>query len=192
MPDSTFFQHLAPFLEGTDLTINLKSKNGIITASLLPRPSSTAKGPKEISLSPILLTGTPQDLDSGFIEAMSNPLTMVSRLYIQLDEFQKSIQAAKEEKEKELKEAAQSKKTAAPKGDQNGKHKGASPGKATAQHQTKKIATPPKQEIDSSSNENVKTQTVKEISDSTIVSEKPQEPVIKQAEMFPVTSEQSH
>ena len=184
MPDSAFFQHLAPFLEGTDITITLKSKNGIISVSLLPRLTSASKASKDVSLSPILLTGTPQELDSGFIEAMSNPLTMASGLSIQLDEFQKSIQTAKEEKEKELKDAAQSKKTAAPKATQKGK--------PTTKPEKKKIATAQKQEIDSSLNEDVKTPIVKEISGSSIESEKPQEPVVKQAEMFPVTSEHPH
>jgi PRTRC genetic system protein E len=192
MPDSAFFQHLAPFLEGTDITITLKSKNGIISVSLLPRLTSASKASKDVSLSPILLTGTPQELDSGFIEAMSNPLTMASGLSIQLDEFQKSIQTAKEEKEKELKDAAQSKKTAAPKATQKGKPKRIASGKPTTKPEKKKIATAQKQEIDSSLNEDVKTPIVKEISGSTIESEKPQEPVVKQAEMFPVTSEHPH
>lgn len=105
MTTATFFQNLVPFLEGTDLAINLKSKDGLITVSVLPRPNATATNKIKGSLAPLIITGSAEELDNGFFDAVSQPLADTAGLSVQLEEFKKSLQKTKEDSEKDIKNA---------------------------------------------------------------------------------------
>lgn len=105
MATASFFQNMVPFLEGTDLAINLKSKDGLITVSVLPRPNATATNKIKGSLAPLIITGSAEELDNGFFDAVSQPLADTAGLSVQLEEFKKSLQKTKEDSEKDIKNA---------------------------------------------------------------------------------------
>jgi PRTRC genetic system protein E len=92
-----FFQQLFEQLDGIDLTLNVKRKNGKITLSVLPQTAGT--------ISPALITGTPDELDEGFFEAIKVPIQEAKGLNVDLANLETSIKTAKEKKEADLKEA---------------------------------------------------------------------------------------
>ncbi|HXR84290.1 MAG TPA: PRTRC system protein E, partial [Hanamia sp.] len=104
--DMNFFQQLFEKIDGIDLSLNIKRKNGKITLSVLPQTAGT--------ISPALITGTPEELDAGFFEAVKAPIAEAKGLSVDLNNLQESIKEAKAKKEADLKEAAKNAKPAAP------------------------------------------------------------------------------
>ncbi|HXS55773.1 MAG TPA: PRTRC system protein E [Hanamia sp.] len=96
--DMNFFQQLFEQLDGIDLTLNIKRKNGKITLSVLPQTAGV--------ISPALITGTPAELDEGFFDAVKAPIQEAKGLNVSLANLEASIKTAKEKKEADLKEAS--------------------------------------------------------------------------------------
>ncbi|MCA6431325.1 MAG: PRTRC system protein E [Cytophagales bacterium] len=99
--NSAFFQSISPLLAGVDLTLNIKAKDGLLTISVLPRPNSDTL--KTSDLSPVLLTGSPQEIDEGFLAAIKEPITSAAGLTVHLSDFKESLDKTKSEKESDLK-----------------------------------------------------------------------------------------
>jgi PRTRC genetic system protein E len=107
----SFFQKIYELADGADLAINIKRKNEKLTVSLLP---STGK-----NISPVIITGTPEALDEGFIQVATqrldeaNALQVVASQVTNAPKEHKEPKATKEAKPKDKDKPA--KKAEAPK-----------------------------------------------------------------------------
>lgn len=101
--------------EGVDLTLVMRKTQGQLTVSVMPKSNSLKDG-AQIHLVPLTLSGTPTELDAGFIASAFQPMQRVTGLITNMAEFEKqaektaaSSKSAKEKKEKEQKDPKDSK-----------------------------------------------------------------------------------
>ena len=96
--------------ESVDLTIVIHKTNGQLTVSTLPK-SNGLKDEAQNHIVPLTVTGTPQELDTGFLQAVTRPIqktcgliSNMAQFEAQADKAAASSKAAKEAKSKETKE----------------------------------------------------------------------------------------
>ena len=96
--------------ESVDLTIVIRKTNGQLTVSTLPK-SNGLKDEAQNHIVPLTATGTPQELDTGFLQAVTRPIqktcgliSNMAQFEAQADKAAASSKAAKEAKSKETKE----------------------------------------------------------------------------------------
>ena len=96
--------------ESVDLTIGIRKTYGQLTVSTLPK-SNGLKDEAQNHIVPLTVTGTPQELDTGFLQAIARPiqktcglLSNMAQFEAQADKAAASSKAAKEAKSKETKE----------------------------------------------------------------------------------------
>lgn len=96
--------------ESVDLTIVIRKTNGQLTVSTLPK-SNGLKDEAQNHIVPLTVTGTPQELDTGFLQAIARPiqktcglLSNMAQFEAQADKAAANSKAAKEAKSKETKE----------------------------------------------------------------------------------------
>ena len=96
--------------ESVDLTIVIRKTNGQLTVSTLPK-SNGLKDEAQNHIVPLTVTGTPQELDTGFLQAVTRPIQKACGLISNMVQFEAqadkaaaSSKAAKETKSKETKE----------------------------------------------------------------------------------------
>lgn len=96
--------------ESVDLTIVIRKANGQLTVSTLPK-SNGLKDEAQNHIVPLTVTGTPQELDTGFLQAVTRPIqkacgliSNMAQFEAQADKAAASSKAAKEAKSKETKE----------------------------------------------------------------------------------------
>lgn len=96
--------------ESVDLTIVIRKANGQLTVSTLPK-SNRLKDEAQNHIVPLTVTGTPQELDAGFLQAVTRPIqkacgliSNMAQFEAQADKAAASSKAAKEAKSKETKE----------------------------------------------------------------------------------------
>lgn len=101
--NNTFFGSLAEITSRTDLNLTIKTKDGIMSVLVMPKA--------------ITMSGTPAELDGGFLEAISKPFAKAEGLTVNAPKAEtvaKSAAAAKPEAKKtpEQKPAATPKEAA--------------------------------------------------------------------------------
>ncbi len=96
--------------EGVDLTLVIRKANGQLTVSTLPK-SNGLKDEAQNHIVPLTVTGMPQELDAGFLQAIAQPIQRTSGLITNMAQFEAQAdkaaaesKAAKEVKAKETKE----------------------------------------------------------------------------------------
>lgn len=99
-----FFQSINTMMAaGTDLSINIRKVGEQLVVATLPR-NNNLKGEAQNYLMPLTVTGTPMELDAGFLQAILQPIQKASGLLINLEQFEKQAAAtaskAKSEKPK--------------------------------------------------------------------------------------------
>lgn len=99
----SFFQKIYELADGADLAINIKRKNDKLTISVLP---SNAK-----NVTPVIITGTPGELDNGFLNTVTQQLAKAEELQLQIV----ASMASEESKPKKEAKPAEPKKGKAPK-----------------------------------------------------------------------------
>lgn len=104
-----FFQSIGTMMTaGTDLSINIRKVGEQLVVSTLPR-NNNLKGEAQSYLIPLMVTGTPMELDAGFLQAIQQPIQKSGGLLINLEQFEKQAAATasktKSEKPKADKEA---------------------------------------------------------------------------------------
>ncbi len=88
--------------DGCTLAINIaKTENGM-TVSVLPG-NSLVKDAAKAKIVPLNVSGTAEELDEGFIEAIIKPVAKTNGLYADMKSFEDAQQAAKEASEMEKK-----------------------------------------------------------------------------------------
>ena len=93
---------------GTDLSINIRRVNNNLTVAVVPRRSGVKDGERIV---PLILNGTPEELDAGFLQAVGTPVQKAQGILTNLEMFEKQAEqaasqgkAAKSAAEKESKE----------------------------------------------------------------------------------------
>ena len=101
--------------QSVDITLVIRKKEGQLTVSAMPK-SNGLKDEAQNHIVPFIVTGTPEELDMGFIQAICQPmqkatglLTNMSSFEQQADKAAANSKAAKELKDKEAKEAKEKK-----------------------------------------------------------------------------------
>ena len=96
--------------ESVDFTIVIRKTNGQLTVSTLPK-SNGLKDEAQNHIVPLTVTGTPQELDTGFLQAVTRPIqkacgliSNMAQFEAQADKAAASSKAAKDAKSKETKE----------------------------------------------------------------------------------------
>lgn len=84
-----FFQQLAQAgAQKVDLTMRIMQKENKLTVNIIP-------GVKSNTIKPLLITGTPQELDDGFFKTMSPVITEITGLVTNAEEVKKDLQQKK-------------------------------------------------------------------------------------------------
>lgn len=83
-----FFQTLNEQFPDADLTIRIKSKGGTQSISVLPVST------EENDIQPLIVSGTPEELDEQFFELIKKPLEDTITAIVNLEEQEKSVKAS--------------------------------------------------------------------------------------------------
>lgn len=101
--------------QGIDITLVIRKKEGQLTVSTLPK-SNGLKDEAQNHIVPLTITGTPEELDMGYLQAVSQPIQKAIGLIVNMSQFEEqadkaaaNYKAAKELKDKEAKEAKEKK-----------------------------------------------------------------------------------
>lgn len=96
--------------EGVDLTLVIRKANGQMAVSVLPK-SNGLKDEAQNHIIPLTLKGVPQELDTGFLQAVARPVQKATGLITNMAQFEAQTEkaaseskAAKDAKTKETKE----------------------------------------------------------------------------------------
>ena len=96
--------------ENVDLTIVIRKANGQLTVATLPK-SNGLKDEAQNHIVPLTVTGTPQELDAGFLQTVTRPIQKAGSLIANMAQFEAQAdkaaansKAAREAKSKESKE----------------------------------------------------------------------------------------
>lgn len=96
--------------DGVDLTLVIRKANGQLTVSTLPK-SNGLKDEAQNHIVPLTVSGLPQELDAGFLQAIARPIQKTAGLISNMAQFEAQAEkaaseskAAKEQKAKETKE----------------------------------------------------------------------------------------
>jgi PRTRC genetic system protein E len=79
--------------DGEMLRINIMKTGGSMTVIVLPQ-SKEVKDPAAKQLIPLNLKGSPQELDEGFIQAITKPVLQSTALMTNMAEYEKSAEKA--------------------------------------------------------------------------------------------------
>jgi len=101
--------------QSVDITLVIRKKDGTLTVSAIPKVNGL-KDEAQNHIVPLVITGTPEELDMGFIQAICQPIQKVSGLLTNMNSFEQQAEkaesnskAAKELKDKEAKAAKEKK-----------------------------------------------------------------------------------
>lgn len=95
-----FFQAINQMITtGTDLSINIRRVNDNLTVAVVPRRSGVKAGERIV---PLILNGTPEELDAGFLQAVGAPVQKAQGILTNLESFEKQAEQAVSYKEKDI------------------------------------------------------------------------------------------
>lgn len=101
--------------QGIDITLVIRKKEGQLTVSTLPK-SNRLKDEAQNHIIPLTITGTPEKLDMGYLQAICQPIQKATGLIINMSQFEEQAEkatanskAAKELKDKAAKEEKEKK-----------------------------------------------------------------------------------
>ena len=86
------FTELQQFLENSDLNMTISKQGEVIIVSTIPK----LKGEDQPEIKPLIIRGTAEELDAGFIAAVQQKLPAVAGLKIDAEAFDASVNEAKE------------------------------------------------------------------------------------------------
>ncbi len=115
--ETNFFQQIADLQLSGNIRLNIQPQqdNKLLVSLLLT--SDQVKDKAAYNIPPLLLNGTPLELDNGFFEAVTNPIQKTNGLLCNLIEHEKGMEKAQKESRVEKDKAEASKK------DKEGKRK---------------------------------------------------------------------
>lgn len=93
---TNFFATIAPFLGSMNLTLTVAKGSGdTVVVSLLPQPR--IKDNAKNSVQPMVIRGTIEELDEEFFNAIKEPMTKVTGIVIEIDNFEKGAEKLAED-----------------------------------------------------------------------------------------------
>ena len=93
---TNFFATIAPFLGSMNLTLTVAKGSGdTVIVSLLPQPR--IKDNAKESVQPMVIRGTIEELDEEFFNAIKEPMTKVTGIVIEIDNFEKGAEKLAED-----------------------------------------------------------------------------------------------
>ena len=78
---------------GTDLSLAIKKDGVRMTVLVLPK-ASRVKDPAKNQIVPLVISGLPEELDNGFLSAVTKPVKAVCDFLSSIEEFEKAAQQA--------------------------------------------------------------------------------------------------
>jgi PRTRC genetic system protein E len=89
-----FFSQISELIpEGVDLNITVRRSGNRLIVSVIPK-SNSLKDEAQNRLAPLVVTGTTDELNDGFIEAISNPIKQATGLLVNMSDFEKAEKEA--------------------------------------------------------------------------------------------------
>lgn len=104
-------QKLLPLLANCNLTITFSQNEEIVTLIVAPK----GKNKEATKFKPIIISGTADEVEAGWIDAIAAPLEKLKGLQIEAVAFEKSVEKAIEEKQAEATKKEKAAKKAEPK-----------------------------------------------------------------------------
>lgn len=106
-----FFQSIHQMIAaGTDLSINIKRRDNKLTVAVMPKRTNLKDEAQQLMV-PLILSGSPEELDAGFLQAVITPIQKAQGILTNLETFEKQAEQvasqskpAKSAAEKESKE----------------------------------------------------------------------------------------
>ena len=87
-----FFQTIYPMLSaGTDLSINIRRVNNTLCVAVMPRHMGV-KDESGKNLVPLILNGTPEELDAEFLKTITAPVSRALGMLTNLETFEKQTE----------------------------------------------------------------------------------------------------
>jgi len=88
-----FFNSISNLLpDGVDLNITIRKNGDQLTVSVLPK--SNVKDDAAKSIVPLIISGTVEELDNGFSDAIKAPVSSAVGLLINMSDFEKQMESA--------------------------------------------------------------------------------------------------
>lgn len=105
-----FFQSIHQMIAaGTDLSINIKRVDNKLTVAVLPKRANLKDEAQQLMV-PLILSGHPEELDAGFLQAIITPVQKAQGILTNLETFEKQAQqVASQNKTAKAAEAKESK-----------------------------------------------------------------------------------
>lgn len=89
-----FFQAINQMITaGTDLSFSIRQVNNRLTVAVMPRRTGL-KGEAGRQIVPLVLNGTPEELDAEFLQAISTPVQKAQGILTNLETFEKQAEQA--------------------------------------------------------------------------------------------------
>lgn len=105
--NANFFCQLFEQLDGIDLTLKLKRKNGRLEVGVIPDAAG--------SINSVMIKGTAEDLDKDFLNTIAAPIQKAAGLKVEMEKFNQSIEETKAAQQEEKQPVKKSTAAAKPK-----------------------------------------------------------------------------
>jgi len=103
-----FFNSISEMLNDTELQLNIKKKGDQLTVMIMPK--AEIKDGAIANIKPILITGSPAELDEEFLSIIHQPITTATGIMSNIATFEAGASKLAKENEVEKKKAEQDKK----------------------------------------------------------------------------------
>ena len=89
-----FFQSIYQMITaGTDLNINIRKVDNSLSVAVMPRRNSLKEDTRQ-NMVPLVVNGTPAELDMGFLQTILQPIQKVQGLLVNAENFEKQAEKA--------------------------------------------------------------------------------------------------
>ena len=93
-----FFQSIYQMIAaGTDLNINIRKVNNSLSVAVMPRWNSLKEDTRQ-NMVPLVVNGTPAELDMGFLQTILQPIQKVQGLLVNAENA--SLEVVEEEQQR--------------------------------------------------------------------------------------------
>lgn len=114
--EMSFFKQLSGIIGQVEMSFTIKEKDGELTVMIMPKATGSMTQRMD-KIKPLIITGSPEDLDEGFFATVSTPLVKTGKLLSNAADYEKNLNAAanssEESTEKESKPKRNRNKAAA-------------------------------------------------------------------------------
>ncbi|KAB3948074.1 PRTRC system protein E, partial [Bacteroides uniformis] len=89
-----FFQSIYQMITaGTDLNINIRKVDNSLSVAVMPRRNNLKEDTRQ-NMVPLVVNGTPAELDMGFLQTILQPIQKVQGLLANAENFEKQAEKA--------------------------------------------------------------------------------------------------